>query len=53
MCKEVKKTTFFGHLIPYNPRLIIFQKNNFAQTMDPIILYTQAKIEKILRAILE
>ena len=42
-CKEVKKPTFFGHLIPYNAGLRIFQKNNLAQTMGPIVLYTYAK----------
>ena len=41
-CKEVKKN-FFGHLVPYNPGLRIFQKHNLAQTMGPIIHYTHEK----------
>ena len=41
--KEVKKNTFFGHLITYNPVLRIFQKYNLAQTMDPSVLYTRAE----------
>ena len=41
--KELKNT-FFGHLIPNNPRLRIFQKNNLAKTMGSIVLYTHANI---------
>ena len=41
-CKEVK-STFFGHLIPYNAGFRIFQKSILAQTMGSIIFYTHAK----------
>ena len=45
-----KKTTYFGHVIPYNLGFRLFQKNNLAQTMAS---YTHAKIMKILRTVLE
>ena len=48
--KKVKKHNF-GHLIPCNPGLRIFQKNHLAQTIRTIVLYTHAKIGKILRAV--
>ena len=52
--KVKKKLCWTRHLIPYNPGLRIFSENHLAKTIDPIVVYTNAKklgksLESLLR----